>query len=376
MAKFDDNVKREIIALDLRGLPEAEIVRQIRAGFAVLPELVRKHLAGLAVLRDLERRELPFPEVLDRSDPLQQRFVAFHGTVGYLRDLSRLVHSLSGGAQAAPPQELDALRQQMAHLKEVQLRPALVAHWNSLFEPLYQLRAIEPLSFRDFDLALFAQRPTETRPIAHGTVRMDQSGHAVVEFEPGGSVSWERLEEHLPATPLWERLEEARVKLQDDMDARLAMYRAVSVRVERELRLPVVGTSSVPLPGFVSDRYVFALHVAGLSHALGRTDWRRTEDSFLVESPPWGQPADSAARKLLLDSSVVVTGDEATVEGAVSYFLETQDELHTLPETARAAVALHGAEQAVAGVRRELERIAGLPDVPGRCGSCPTWPER
>ena len=286
MAKFDDNVKREIIALDLRGLPEAEIVRQIRARFAVLPELVRKHLAGLAVLRDLERRELPFPEVLDLSDPLQQRFVALHGTVGYLRDLSRLVHSLARATAGAPAGALDALRQQMADLKEVQLRPALVAHWNRLFEPLHQLRALAPLSFRDFDIALFAERPTETRPIAHGTVRMDQGGNAVVEFEPGGSVSWERLKEHLPADPIWEHLEEARAKLQDDMEARLAMYRAVGARVEAELRLPVGGPPSLLFVGFVSDRYVFALHVAGLSHALGRTDWRRTEESFLLERPP------------------------------------------------------------------------------------------
>ena len=83
-----------------------------------------------------------------------------------------------------------------------------------------------------------------------------------------------------------------------------------------------------------------------------------------------------ALRDVLLDGSVVVTGHEATVKRAVGYFLKTQDELHTLPETARAAAALHGAEQAVAGVRRELERIAILPEVPGRCGGCPTWPER
>ena len=83
-----------------------------------------------------------------------------------------------------------------------------------------------------------------------------------------------------------------------------------------------------------------------------------------------------ALRDVLLDSSVVVTGDEATVERAVRYFLKTQDELHTLPETTRAAAALQGAEQAVAAVRRELARIGGLPDVPGRCVGCPTWPER
>ena len=374
MANFDDSVKREIIALDLRGLPEAEIVRQMRAGFAVLPELVRKHLAGLAVLRDLERLELPFPEGLDLSDPLQQRFAALHGTVTYLRNLNRLVDSLAGGGQAAPPQELDALRQQIADLKKVQLRPALVAHWKRLFEPLHQLRALAPLSFRDFDLTQLDRRPTETRPIPHGTVRMDRDGNAVVEFAP---VSWDRLQEHLPATPLWEHLEEARVKLQDDMAARLAMYQAVKARVEAELRLPVGGPPSVQFVGFVSDRYVFALHVAGLSHALGRTDWRRTEDSFLVERPHWEQPVDSGALKdVLLDGSAVITGDEATVERAVGYFLKTQDELHTLPETARAAAAFHGAEQAVAEVRWELERIVVPPDVPGRCGDCPTWPER
>ena len=374
MAKFDDNVKREIIALDSKGLPEAEIIRQIQTEFGILKELVRKHLAGLAVLRDLERRSLPIPRELGGSNLLQRRFRTLRGTVAYLRNLSRLVHSLSGDAQTASPQEFGALQQQVADLKEVQLRPALVAHWKRLFEPLHQLRALAPLSFRDFDLTQLDRRPTETRPIPHGTVRMDRDGNAVVEFAP---VSWDRLQEHLPATPLWEHLEEARLKLQDDMAARLAMYRAVKARVEAELRLPVGGPPSVQFVGFVSDRYVFALHVAGLSHALGRTDWRRTEDSFLVERPHWEQPVDPGALKdVLLDGSAVITGDEATVERAVGYFLKTQDELHTLPETARAAAAFHGAEKAVAEVRRELERIAVLPDVPGRCGDCPTWPER
>ena len=107
MAKFDDKVKREIIALDSRGLPEAEIIRQIRAEFGILKELVRKHLAGLAVLKDLERRSLPIPPELDGSDLLQRRFRILRGTVTYLRNLSRLVDSLAGGGQAAPPQELD-----------------------------------------------------------------------------------------------------------------------------------------------------------------------------------------------------------------------------------------------------------------------------
>lgn len=374
MAKFDDNLKREIIALDSRGLPEAEIIRQIQTKFGILKELVRKHLAGLGVLKDLERRSLPIPPELDGSDLLQRRFRTLRGTVTYLRNLSRLVDSLAGGGHPVPRRELDTLRQQVADLKEVQLRPALVAHWKRLFEPLHQLRALAPLSFRDFDLTQLDRRPTETRPIPHGTVRMDRDGNAVVEFAP---VSWDRLQEHLPATPLWEHLEEARVKLQDDMAARLAMYRAVRARVEAELRLPVGGPPSVEFVGFVSDRYVFALHVAGLSHALGRTDWRRTEESFLVERPHWEQPVDPGAlRDVLLDGSAVITGDEATVERAVGYFLKTQDELHTLPETARAAAAFHGAEKAVAEVRRELERIAVLPDVPGRCGDCPTWPER
>ena len=110
MAKFDDNVKREIIALDSRGLLEAEIIRQIQTKFGILKELVRKHLAGLGVLKDLERRSLPIPPELDGSDLRQRRLRTLRGTVPYLRNLSRCVDSLTVGGQSVPRRGLHTSR--------------------------------------------------------------------------------------------------------------------------------------------------------------------------------------------------------------------------------------------------------------------------
>ena len=372
MAKFNDDAKQLIAELHAQRREAAEIVRRLRLEHGVDSKSVRKHLAGLDVLKDLGVRGVEIPDQLDARNWFQSLFDTYGGSSQYLRKMESQQSVVPRHMPAMTEDDAAGLRREIAFLREESLRPVLRRHWRALFDKVLALHELQPFSFANFDLVLFSREPTETWPISQGQMALNRRGKAVATFFVESEEAWERTKEHLPGDAIWEQIEQARRALEIEMDARLAFYRAVRSRVEMELLLSIIPTLSTTVADSVSEHYVFALHVAGLSHALGRDDWRRSREDFLDGRAEWmAAPVPGTPREVSLGSVPVIAASETLATQAIDYFLEVQEELHSSPEAISATVAYRNAEHETDLVRTSLERIRALPEVPGRCRDCP-----
>jgi hypothetical protein len=183
----------------------------------------------------------------------------------------------------------------------------------------------------------------------------------------------------LPDDPIWTQLEEIRSAQQADLEARLALYRAVRASVANfpftivhDLESRPAETVNKSAVATVSEHYVFALHRAGFANALNRADWLRSKEDFRdgraewMPLPPPGDPVTVS-----LDGPPLIVGSRALAGRAIDYFLQIQSEMHAWDELRTAASAFEEAQRATDLIRSSLDRIRRSTDVPGRCRECP-----
>ena len=116
--------------------------------------------------------------------------------------------------------------------------------------------------------------------------------------------------------------------------------------------VPETGATFLELGGgrvrAVSLYYVFRLYDQALSHSLGLQDRAYESHDFI----PYGEDAVE-----LGGNPVVYASEEAQREVAIQYFIKSQKELASLPETLVAAEAFRKAEEKTVAVQAHIDRL-------------------
>ena len=252
-------------------------------------------------------------------------------------------------------------------------------HRPTLLAPLLELKAVQPLGMRDYDLAIWHGRPKESCwPLVKGQVCRSPSGTLEVSLDIESRLEYRYLRQHLPHDQIWSALESFKRAMAVDIEARLVLLHQITKLVERPEAEGGTGLSVVPDLDFgtekevVSAYYVFTIHDQVLSRCLGLNHAAKERREFSRQAPNLTR----------LGSYTVISGpDEKRHEELVELLLKAQKEWTRLPEAGAAAEAYRRAEAAAAEVRQQVDRLrlaVGFP--PGsRCDGCdplPTSPGR
>ena len=324
------------MTVELIGVGEAidSVAMQIHREFRADPRTVKKFVLGLDLLR---LQQLGAEE--DLIAMAQARFDGAGGTDRYLIRLGRAyefhywVHPAHAGS------------------------PEFRRHWADLQALTDQLATLGTWHLRDYDLANFALFDGDSWGFPGGRIHRGADGALRVEPEVERASAWEYLTRQFDGLAIWKALDAWRSAAPNDVTARLALLREVTVMVRKPQRQ---GGAGLRVPSYaheasrgLSYRYVFELYLQVFMkwYDFDRPDKHRAD--FFIEMS--GTKPSGTVR---LDGSVIGQRlTKPTLEKAITFFLRNQTQLARLPEADSAVNAYRLAEQATAHVRDALEEL-------------------
>lgn len=249
-------------------------------------------------------------------------------------------------------------------------------HWSDLMPILVELRGIEPFPVHDYDLVRWHHRiDVPCWPITKGQICRAPDSELIVRLDAEGKLEWTCLQQHLPGDPVWSSLIRWKQTMAEDVAARLILLETVKQLVQSPsedgglgwLVIEETGPTFLGLaqkqPPAVSMYYPFRLYDQVLSRSQELT-LRGYEKKDLITIDEHG--VELGGHPLLYAT------ERAQREEAISFFLESQESLVSLPEARAAALAYRRTTEQTATLIRELDRLRLTPGFPpgSKCEVC------
>ena len=242
----------------------------------------------------------------------------------------------------------------------------LQGHWELVGTQLNELKGIEPFSLHDRDIATWWARPNEPSwPIPKGRAWRQQDGSLEVRLDVELRREWNYLRQHLEDRGVWDAIENCKKAVADDMAARMRLMDQIAAVITGPQKQGGLGLSIEPDLGFilvtrseVTVYYLFTIFDQVLSRALGLQHAPKRSEEFEYRDPGYPEVVS-------LGGIPVVRSTDAEIrQRAVSFLIEAQGNLTSLPEAAAAAKAYRTAEAAAKEANDEIQDVLLMPGFP------------
>lgn len=243
-------------------------------------------------------------------------------------------------------------------------------HRSDLLQPFLDLAGIEPLTPRDYDLALWRSRPgVASWPIAKADMLRDSEGRITIVTWAEASTAWNPLREHMEGDLVWGLLEAWKTVMARDITLRFELLSSVIQIVERPegkggtgMRVENLDERGSLAEG-LGHYYTYAIYDQNFSRALGFNYHPIDRLRFRLESP----------ELVSLDGrNVIRSANETQRESAIDYLIAAQGDLDSLPGLAATVEGFRRAQALTGKLKREIERVRLTPAFPigSSCSLC------